>query len=63
MCGTHDVVVLAAHRLGVARVSGGDTDDGDGRAVEPNGGVDILDNDVDEGEGSAGGRVSCLQVE
>lgn len=57
---THDVVILAAHGLGVAGVTGADADNADGRAVEPNKGVDILGVDTDEGKEGRDGRVVCL---
>ena len=48
--GTHDVVVLAADSLGIARVTGGHADDGDGRAGEADKDVDALDNNAKQAE-------------
>ena len=51
---TYNVVVLAAHRLGLAGVAGGDADGRDGGAAEANLGGGVLEDDTEEGE--KGGR-------
>ena len=54
---THDVVVVAAHGVGAARVTSAHTDDADGRAVKANEGVEIPEDNAQEAEnsGDAGG--------
>ena len=46
--GTHDVVVLAAHRVGRALVAGGHANDGNGRAAETDERVDALEDDAEQ---------------
>lgn len=54
---TYEAVVLAADSLRVASGATADTDDTDGRAVEAEQDVDVLDDDTDgaEGSGTSGG--------
>lgn len=45
---TYHVVVLAAHSVRVAVVARADTDDGDGRAVQADEDVQVLQDDAEE---------------
>ena len=45
---THDVVVLAAHHVGRARVTTANTDDGDRGAVEAKEKIDTVDDDAEQ---------------
>ena len=45
---TYDVVVLAAHRVRVAGVARANTDNGDGRAVQADEDVQVLQDDAEE---------------
>ena len=59
---TYDVVVLAAHGVGVALVAGADTDDGDGRAVEAEEDVKPLHDDAKQSQKKrASRRVGLLR--
>ena len=54
---THDIVVLAAHDAGRARVAAAHTDDGERRAVEPDEKVRVLQDYTEQPqEGGARGR-------
>ena len=57
---THDVVVLAAHCSGRALVAGSDADDGDGRAVEADEGVDALEDNAEQAEEERRGGTAGL---
>lgn len=51
---TYDVVVLAAHNVGLA-VAASDTDDADGRAVEAQDNVEALHNNSEQTQEQATG--------
>ena len=59
---TYDVVVLAAHGVGVALVAGADTDDGDGRTVQADESVDGPEDDTEKGEEDRNDRVAGLRI-
>ena len=60
---TYDVVVLAAHGVGVALVASADTDDGDGRAVQADESVDGPEDDTEKGEEDRNDRVAGLRIQ
>lgn len=57
---TYDVVVLAAHNVGLA-VAASDTDDADGRAVEAQDNVEALHNNPEQTQEQAAGAGVGLQ--
>ena len=59
---TYDVVVLAAHGVGAALVAGADTDDGNGRAVQADEGVDGPKDDTEKAEDDRNERVAGLCI-
>ena len=58
---TYDVVVVAAHSIGAARVACAHADNADRRAVETNEGGDILDDDAQETEDGSNASVVSLR--
>ena len=57
---TYDSVVLAADRVGAARVSS-NTDDGDGRATQTDKGSDVRENDTKQAEKGRNGIRAGLE--
>ena len=57
---THDVVVVAAHGLGIARVTSAHADDGNGRAVKANKDIDTLNDDAKKSEEEGGSGIASL---
>ena len=58
---TYDVVVVAAHSVGTARIASAHANDADRRAVEADEGVDILEDDAQEAEDSSNAGVVGLR--
>lgn len=56
----HVAVVLAADRLGTASGAAADTNDTNGRAVEADKRVDVLNDDADALQNAGGGRGASL---
>ena len=60
---TYDVVVLAADSIRAAGVAGGNTNDGNGGAVEADLGGHVLEDDAKQAqEGATRGGVSLLNI-
>lgn len=57
---THDVVVLATHGVGRARVATAHADDGDGRAVKANKDIDTLNDNAKQSEEEGGSGIASL---
>ena len=57
---THDVVVLAAHGFGGARVATAHADDVDGRAGKANKDIDTLNDNAKQSEEEGGSGIASL---